>query len=103
MHPHQWAECHTGAPGCCLTFPHHHYPLTGAAYLLSFPATVVIFEPQDRVNRQDQFARRIFRKGQRAETYSGSMLYNLESATKQRVLMNQVVKIPAFWTTIGHH
>ena len=55
-------------------------------------STVVIMEPQDRQNTQDQFMFRVYRLGQLADICSGMILYNPASDLEVGVLSKQFVK-----------
>lgn len=57
--------------------------------------TVILLEPQTRMNQQLQFACRILRKGQQVKLCKGFVLYNPEAETEQRLLMKQLFKTKA--------
>ncbi|KAH6485035.1 hypothetical protein HBI55_204180 [Parastagonospora nodorum] len=62
------------------------------AITLTEATHVVIIEPQDRQNTQDQFMFRVYRLSQLAEMYVGIVYFNLDSKLELKVLGKQDVK-----------
>ena len=60
--------------------------------VLTEASTVIIIEPQDRQNTQDQFMFRVYRLGQLAAICIGIILYTPESELEVGVLSKQFVK-----------
>jgi hypothetical protein len=62
------------------------------AITLTEAITVIIVEPQDRQNTQDQFLFRVYRLGQLAKICKGLILYTPESELEVGILSKQCVK-----------
>lgn len=56
---------------------------------------LIMFEPQTRLSQQQQFAFRIFRKGQKFPHCTGMVLYNPEAEIEQTLLQKQLIKTRA--------